>query len=323
MSDAAKTIFISYRRKVSAFIARAIFQDLRTHGYDVFMDVENIDSGTFDTIILNQIEARAHFLVILTPGTLNRCVNADDWLRKEIEHAMGCGRNIVPVLVNDFKFDRKVNKFLTGKLEQLSRLNGLTLPHEYFDAAMERLRERYLKQPAPGNILRVPQAEQTVVEEKIEEAAKEPVPTSTELSAEDWFSRAFGKHESGDVEGAIEDYTEAIRLKSDYADAYINRGVAHRDKGDVEGAIADYDTAIRLRPGDAEVYYNRGVAHRDKGDVEGAIADYDTAIRLKPDDADAYNNRGLARAGKGDVEGAIADYDTAIRLKPDDADAYN
>jgi hypothetical protein len=54
------SVFLSYRRNVSAFIARAVFQDLRQHGYDVFMDVESIDSGQFETIILNQIAARAH-----------------------------------------------------------------------------------------------------------------------------------------------------------------------------------------------------------------------------------------------------------------------
>jgi len=58
--------------------------DLRQHGYDVFMDVESIDSGQFETIILDQIAARAHFLVILTHGTLERCQEPNDWLRREI-----------------------------------------------------------------------------------------------------------------------------------------------------------------------------------------------------------------------------------------------
>ena len=64
------TVFLSYRRNVSSFIARAVFQDLRQHGYDVFMDVESIDSGQLDAIILTQIAARTYFLVILTQGTL-------------------------------------------------------------------------------------------------------------------------------------------------------------------------------------------------------------------------------------------------------------
>jgi hypothetical protein len=58
-TDTEKTVFISYRRAVSAGWARAIFDDLDAHGHDVFMDVESIDSGAFETIILNQIAARA------------------------------------------------------------------------------------------------------------------------------------------------------------------------------------------------------------------------------------------------------------------------
>jgi hypothetical protein len=112
---------------VSAFIARAVLQDLRQHGYDVFMDVESIDSGEFETIILAQIAARAHFLVILTQGTLEGCQEPNDWLRREIEYAIGLGRNVVPILVNDFRFDRHTCAYLTGTLGALPRYNGLTL----------------------------------------------------------------------------------------------------------------------------------------------------------------------------------------------------
>jgi len=41
----SKTVFISYRRKLSSWPARSIFGDLKRSGYDVFMDVESIVSG--------------------------------------------------------------------------------------------------------------------------------------------------------------------------------------------------------------------------------------------------------------------------------------
>src|SRR5262245_42727437 len=135
-TDANKTVFISYRRDVASFIARAIFMDLRQHGYDVFMDVETIDSGEFDTVLLNQIAARAHFVLILTPGTLERCNEPGDWLRREIEEALRLKRNIVPLFINNFDL-REAEPLLTGELAQLKRLNALDVPHNYFDAAME------------------------------------------------------------------------------------------------------------------------------------------------------------------------------------------
>src|SRR5262245_51456020 len=112
MTVPPRTIFLSYRRHVGSFIARAVFQDLRQHGYNVFIDVESIDNGQFETTILAQIAARAHFLVLLTHGTLEGCQNPDDWLRREIEYAMKLERNIVPILVNDFRFDDNVRAYL-------------------------------------------------------------------------------------------------------------------------------------------------------------------------------------------------------------------
>jgi tetratricopeptide (TPR) repeat protein len=76
----------------------------------------------------------------------------------------------------------------------------------------------------------------------------------------------------------------------------------------------DYTEAIRLKPDYAPAFYNRGNARSDKGDLEGALQDYSEAIRLKPDYALAFNNRGLARSDKGDLEGALQDYNEAIRL---------
>ena len=123
MSD-DKTIFISYRRDKGFYEARAIFQDLRAHGYDVFWDIESIDSGTFDTVILNQIAARAHFILVLTPGTLDRTSKKGDWLRREIEHAIDLERNIVPVTMKGFKIEDG-KPYYTGKLKKLPRFNAL------------------------------------------------------------------------------------------------------------------------------------------------------------------------------------------------------
>ena len=56
MAAPLPAVFLSYRRRVSAFIARSVLQDLTQHGYDVFMDVKNMGSGDFETIILESGE---------------------------------------------------------------------------------------------------------------------------------------------------------------------------------------------------------------------------------------------------------------------------
>jgi tetratricopeptide (TPR) repeat protein len=107
------------------------------------------------------------------------------------------------------------------------------------------------------------------------------------------------------------------------ARAYFNRGIAHKAKGDLDRAIADYTEAIRLDPKSDAAYHNRGVAQRDKGDLDRAIADYTEAIRLNPKSDAAYHNRGVAHKAKGDLDRAIADYTEAIRLDPKYAGSYS
>lgn len=314
-----KTVFISYRRGVSKFIARAVFQDLRQHGYDVFLDVETIDSGQFDTIILNQIAARAHFIVILTEGTLERCAEPDDWLRREVEHAIDLQRNIVPVLIDEFKFDTTTEAMLTGKLQGLLRHNALKLYFEYFDEGLDRLRSRYLKQPMYGAIQPAPMRENQQAAQKIEEMA---APTSEELSSEQLFIRAMNRFKDGDSAGAMGDYTEAISLNPGFVEAYNNRGILRRQMGDLKGALADYDSALQLNPKYATVYNNRAMVRRELGGVAGALADHDQAIKLNAHNASFYNARGGTRYHVGDLKGAIADYTQAIRRDPQNGHMY-
>ena len=137
------------------------------------------------------------------------------------------------------------------------------------------------------------------------------------MSAEAYLNRGNAKYNLGRYEEALADYTEAIRLKPDYAVAYHNRGNAKDDLGRSEEALADYTEAIRLKPDYAEAYTNRGIAKDNLGRSEEALADYTEAIRLKPDYAGAYHNRGFAKDNLGRSEEALADYTEAIRLKPD------
>ena len=128
------------------------------------------------------------------------------------------------------------------------------------------------------------------------------------------------KHEHNDK--AIRHYTEALKLKPDFAEVYNNRGNAYGHKGELDKAIQDYNTAIKLKPGNANAYNNRSVAYTDKGKFDAAIQDCNEAVNLNPCHAEAYYNRGLAYSGKGEPDNAIQDYDKAIKLKPDFAEAY-
>ena len=52
----------------------------------------------------------------------------------------------------------------------------------------------------------------------------------------------------GEQGAAIADYTEAIRLAPDFAQAYFNRGRAYEQAGDHAKAQADFAKAEKLGP---------------------------------------------------------------------------
>lgn len=166
MSRIEKTIFISYRRTDISW-ALAVYQYLTNHKYDVFFDYTSIPSGDFEQIIVSNIRARAHFVLILTPTALDRCSEPDDWLRREIETAIDEQRNIIPLFFDGFRFGSpSVAEKLTGKLTSISRYNGLEIPSGYFTEAMERLSSRYLNVPLEAVLLPVSTQVRKVVKEE-------------------------------------------------------------------------------------------------------------------------------------------------------------
>jgi tetratricopeptide (TPR) repeat protein len=113
-------------------------------------------------------------------------------------------------------------------------------------------------------------------------------------TAQDFLDQGVKRLQQGDLEAAINNFNEAIRLNPNYAQAYGNRGIAYSRLQQYEKALADYNQYIRFNPNSAEAYYNRATLYDKLGDYQKAIADYDRAIRLNPNFSQAISNREIA-----------------------------
>src|ERR1044071_4191644 len=112
----------------------------------------------------------------------------------------------------------------------------------------------------------------------------------------------------------------------DDAAAHYQLGNALLDKAELDGAIAEFREALRLNPTSELAHIGIGIAFRRKGDTDTAIAEYRIAHDLKPlDRGTCFILAGeLRRLGQHDVANrVVGPYIAACRAalleNPDDS----
>ena len=96
--------FISYRTNEDGEFAHRVKEGLTREGYFIFIDTDSLRLGPFDEQLLKTIESATYFVLILSPHSLVRCAEPDDWVLKELEHALGIGKTVIPIWKDGFDF---------------------------------------------------------------------------------------------------------------------------------------------------------------------------------------------------------------------------
>jgi len=125
--------FISYRRDGGSETARLIQMGLKSlANKNCFLDVDELETGKFDSKLLELIESIPNFILILSPGCLDRCIVPEDWLAKEISIALASNRNIIPIIKDGFSFESISN--LPDHIKDLPKYNAFYYDHKYSQA---------------------------------------------------------------------------------------------------------------------------------------------------------------------------------------------
>ncbi len=142
--------------------------------------------------------------------------------------------------------------------------------------------------------------------------------------AENLLNSGLKKAKNQNYGEAIKHFSEALRLNSNFAEAYYNRGQAYYEIGNYQAAIDDFTQAITLNPNYDVAYNERGVAyHKQRILIRLAIKDFTQALYINPRFADAYNNRGKAHYTLNNISAAIKDYNQALSIEPNNTEARN
>jgi tetratricopeptide (TPR) repeat protein len=98
--------------------------------------------------------------------------------------------------------------------------------------------------------------------------------------------------------------------------AYFWRAVAWRNRANLQRALADFTETIRLNPKYLGAYEWRSHLLIDRGDYDGAVANDTDAIKNLPDERDLFGYRGYAHFYRGDFPASAGDLRRAIELIP-------
>lgn len=293
-------VFISYRRADSAGIVGRICDRLDSQfGRDnIFVDVDSIPPGVDFREHLGQELDRCDALVAVIGNYWHtdqagqrRLDDPADFVRIEVETALGRGVPVIPVLVNDARMPGEQE--LPASLGQLPYRNAIEVGHgRDFNTHITRLVDA-IRATRRGPLV---------------------APSETQIQmATRLHNEATQLVMKGRWELAVEKYGEAIRKNPSGAHHYGGRAVAYGFAGEHAKSIADHCEAIRLDPGDFMKYHQRSMAHRDNGDYDLSIDDCNEMIRLKPDNPAGYSERAHTYSKKALFDLAIGDCIEAIR----------
>lgn len=120
--------------------------------------------------------------------------------------------------------------------------------------------------------------------------------------------------EIGDFPQALEAISQAQQMRPDDLDLISSKADILGESGDVDGAIVEWTRYIDKSPDFFGGYYRRGFFKDISQQTDAAIEDYDMSIMLNPDYAYAYLGKGDILLRKGQTEGAMEAYRRVIEL---------
>lgn len=147
------------------------------------------------------------------------------------------------------------------------------------------------------------------------------------MTARKYFEAGNKMKELGETLAAIDNYSQAIAIDSQFIEAYYSRASLREDKlGDFTGALADFNQAIAIKPSYIDVYRGRAMLKVNKlEDFSGALSDLNQAIKLQGQEvvSNDFLDRGLVQDKKlNNFQAALADYNLYLSLVPQSIDGY-
>jgi tetratricopeptide (TPR) repeat protein len=124
---------------------------------------------------------------------------------------------------------------------------------------------------------------------------------------------------------AVELLRKATALDHKYTDelatVYQQRGYAFASNQQYQDAIQDFTEALKLKSNDPRIYEQRAAVEMKIYDYDKALGDYSEIIKLKPSEVRYYNYRAYIYELKDDLQNSMTDTEKVLKMDPNNQDA--
>ena len=124
-------------------------------------------------------------------------------------------------------------------------------------------------------------------------------------------------------EQAVLFLAEMVKTAPKNEQRFVSLAFCHQSLGNLNAAIDNYKQGLKLNPDNAEVYVNMGVCLKNKGELKAALDCFKKALSIKPVYVEALINMGNALTDLGSFEQAVATFKQVLLLKPEYAEEYS
>ena len=133
------------------------------------------------------------------------------------------------------------------------------------------------------------------------------------------------KNQPPDWDKAVDLFRKASAMDHKYADelaaVYQGRGYASAKNQQYQDAIQDFTEALKIKSNDPRIYEQRAAAEMKVYDYDKALADYSELIKLKPSEVRYLNYRAYVYEVKDDVQNSMADTEKVLKIDPNNQEA--
>ncbi|MEH6502452.1 MAG: tetratricopeptide repeat protein [Cycloclasticus sp.] len=130
------------------------------------------------------------------------------------------------------------------------------------------------------------------------------------------FNLALAQFQSGDLDGAIDNYQKALKVNNGLYRVHFNLARVYTVKGDFAKAIKSYEKAIKLNKTYLEAYFALGDLFISLGDMDKATKLYKAAVANNKKSAKSCSKLGYCYTKTHRLDEALASYKKQVALEP-------